>query len=316
MQLATKKGGKRAAGLLTRLRNDVRKNYILYVMVLPVVAFYVIFAYRPMYGIQLAFKDFHAKLGIMGSPWVGFDNFVRFFNSYNFSALIKNTVGISLYSLVAGFPIPIVFALFLNYLPLPRLKKVVQMVSYAPHFISTVVIAGMIVIFFQPDTGIVNVLLTALGGESVAFLSRPEMFKSIYVWTGVWQSLGWNSIIYISALSGVDYEQHEAAIIDGATKLQRMWHVDLAAIKPTIIMLFILNMGGLMNVGFEKIFLLQNPLNQSASDVISTYVYRVGLLNNDYGYSTAVGLFNSLINVVLLVLVNSVAKRATASSLW
>lgn len=278
--------------------------------------YYIIFAYVPMYGVQLAFKEFIARDGIWGSPWIGFENFERFFSSYNFIALLKNTLGISVYSLVVGFPLPILFALLLNYIRSTKLKKTVQMVSYAPYFISTVVMCGMIVIFLQADTGIINQLLVALGMESVSFLSVPEYFKSIYVWTGVWQGLGWNTIIYISALSGVDYEMHEAAIIDGATKLRRMWSIDLPSILPTAVMLLILNVGGIMNVGFEKVYLLQNSLNQSASDVISTYVYRVGMINNDYGYSTAVGLFNSVINVILLVSVNQITKKLTQVSLW
>mgnify|MGYP005794075971 FL=1 len=278
--------------------------------------YYIIFAYVPMYGVQLAFKEFIARDGIWGSPWIGFENFERFFSSYNFIALLKNTLGISVYSLIVGFPLPILFALLLNYIRSTKLKKTVQMVSYAPYFISTVVMCGMIVIFLQADTGIINQLLVALGMESVSFLSVPEYFKSIYVWTGVWQGLGWNTIIYISALSGVDYEMHEAAIIDGATKLRRMWSIDLPSILPTAVMLLILNVGGIMNVGFEKVYLLQNSLNQSASDVISTYVYRVGMINNDYGYSTAVGLFNSVINVILLVSVNQITKKLTQVSLW
>lgn len=299
-----------------RLFADMKRNYILYLMILPVVAYYIIFAYVPMYGVQLAFKDYIARKGIWGSPFVGLEHFKRFFDNYNFALLIKNTIGISLYSLLVGFPIPIIFALMLNYLRHEKLKKTVQMVSYAPYFISTVVMCGMLIIFLQPDTGIFNTLGRYFGLESVDFLSRPKLFKSIYVWSGVWQGLGWSSIIYISALSGVDYQLHEAAIVDGATKLQRIWHVDLPSIKPTIIMLLILNMGQIMNVGFDKVFLLQNSLNFKASDVISTYVYRVGLINNDYGYSTAVGLFNSVINLLLVVSANKIAKKLTSESLW
>lgn len=300
----------------SRLAKDISKNWILYVMILPVVVYYLVFAYAPMYGIQLAFKNYRIKDGIMGSPWVGFDHFIRFFSAYNFGTLIKNTIGISLYSILVGFPIPILFALMLNYLRNKYLKKTVQMVSYAPYFISTVVMCGMIAIFLNVDTGIINQIRNLLGMESVDFLSKAEWFKSIYVWTGVWQGMGWSSIIYISALSGVDYQLHEAAIVDGATKIQRMIHVDLPSIKSTIIMLFILQMGSVMNVGFEKVFLLQNSLNLSSSSVISTYVYNVGLINSDYGYSTAVGLFNSVINVVLLVAANQAAKKMAHESLF
>lgn len=285
-------------------------------MILPVVIYYVVFAYAPMYGIQLAFKNYRVKQGIWGSPWVGFEHFQRFFSAYNFKQLIGNTIGISVYSILVGFPIPIIFALMLNYLKNKFMKKTVQMVSYAPYFISTVVMCGMIAIFLNVDTGIFNTIRNLFGLESVDFLAKAEWFKSIYVWTGVWQGMGWSSIIYISALSGVDYQLHEAAIVDGATKIQRMIHVDLPSIKPTIIMLFILQMGSVMNVGFEKVFLLQNSLNQSSSSVISTYVYNVGLINQDYGYSTAVGLFNSVINLILIVASNQLSKRLTQESLF
>lgn len=307
---------KKKESLGIRLLKNMKKNWILYVMIAPVVVYYIVFAYTPMYGILLAFKNYKVKLGILGSPWVGLDHFQRFFSAYNFKQLIGNTVGISVYSLIIGFPIPIVFALMLNYLTHNRLKKVVQMVSYAPYFISTVVICGMITIFMAPDTGILNVIRGFFGLESVNFLAKPEWFKSIYVWTGVWQGMGWSSIIYISALAGVDYEMHEAAIVDGATKIQRMIHVDLPSIKPTILMLLILQMGSIMNVGFEKVYLLQNTLNKSAASVISTYVYEVGLINSDYGYSTAVGLFNSLINLGLVVAANQLSKRFAGESLF
>lgn len=307
---------KKKESLGIRLWKNMKKNWILYVMIAPVAVYYIVFAYTPMYGILLAFKNYKVKLGILGSPWVGLDHFQRFFSAYNFRQLIGNTVGISVYSLIIGFPIPIVFALMLNYLTHHKLKKIVQMVSYAPYFISTVVICGMITIFMTPDTGILNVLRGYLGMESVNFLAKPEWFKSIYVWTGVWQGMGWSSIIYIYALAGVDYEMHEAAIVDGATKIQRMLHVDLPSIKPTILMLLILQMGSLMNVGFEKVYLLQNTLNKSAASVISTYVYEVGLINSDYGYSTAVGLFNSLINLALVVAANQLSKRFAGESLF
>ena len=299
-----------------RLAKNIRKNWILYVMILPVVIYYITFAYAPMYGVQLAFKNYKIKLGIMGSPWVGLDHFKRFFNSYNFSLLLKNTLGISIYSLLVGFPIPIIFALLLNYIKNQYLKKTVQMVSYAPYFISTVVICGILSIFMNPDTGVFNAILKALGMKPVDFLSKPQWFKSIYVWSGVWQGMGWSSIIYISALSGVDYEMHEAAIVDGATKVQRILHIDLPSIKPTIVMMLILQLGSLMNVGFEKVFLLQNTLNKQAASVISTYVYEVGLINSDYGYSTAIGLFNSVINMILLVGANWFCKKFADESLF
>ena len=285
-------------------------------MILPIVAYYIIFAYVPMYGVTLAFKDYIIKKGILGSPWVGFEHFRRFFRAYNFKQLLTNTLGISVYSLLVGFPIPIIFALMLNYLNRPLLKKIVQMVSYAPYFISTVVICGMLNIFMAPDTGVFNHILNFFGLDSVNFLAKPEWFKSIYVWSGVWQGMGWSSIIYISALAGVNYELHEAAILDGATKFHRMIHVDLPSIKSTIIMLLILQVGSLMNVGFEKVYLLQNSLNKSAASVISTYTYEVGLINSDYSYSTAVGLFNSVINIILIVMANQLSKKVADESLF
>ena len=295
---------------------DLKKNWILYLMILPVLLYFIIFHYWPMYGIQLAFKDYSIKKGIIESDWVGMEHFTRFFSSYNFKNLIMNTLGISMYTLLVGFPIPIIFALLLNYLKSKKLKKTVQMVSYAPHFISTVVICGMLTIFMNKDTGIFNILRELFGLEGVEFLAKPEWFQHIYVWSGVWQGMGWSAIIYISSLAGVDYSMHEAAIIDGATKVQRMLHIDLLSIKPTIVMLLILQFGSMMNVGFEKVFLLQNSLNKSAASVISTYVYEIGLINNDYGYSTAIGLFNTLINVALLVGANLVCKKAAGESLF
>lgn len=303
-------------GLGKRLSIDVRKNWILYCMILPVAVYYLLFAYLPMSGIVMAFKDYKIKLGIFGSPWVGFKYFERFFGSYNFGLLLKNTIGISVYSLLVGFPIPILFALCLNYFRHKHLKKTIQMVSYAPYFISTVVICGMIAIFMDKETGIFNQIITALGGEPQAFLSKPQYFKSIYVWSGVWQTMGYNSIIYISALSGIDQELHEAAIVDGANILQRMIHIDLPGIKPTVMMLLILQIGSIMNVGFEKVFLLQNDLNMAASDVINTYVYRIGLVQNNYSYSTAVGLFNAVINLALVVAANQLSKKFAHESLW
>ncbi len=299
-----------------RVKHDLTHNWVLWVMFLPVIIYYAIFSYAPMYGIVIAFKDYKIRRGILGSPWVGFKYFERFFSSYNFWELLKNTLGISIYSLVVGFPLAIIFAILLHYLTTPRLKKTVQMVSYAPYFISTVVICGMMTIFMDPTNGVFNRIIELFGGESVAFLSVPEYFKTIYVFSGVWQGMGWSAIIYISALAGVDSQMHEAAVIDGATKLQRIWYIDLPSILPTIVMLLIMQLGSLMNVGFEKVYLLQNDLNFRASDIISTYTYRVGMINSDFGYSTAVGLFNTIINVIILVGSNAVSRKVAGESLW
>lgn len=310
------KASQKRQNIFQRLLKDIKKNWLLYAMILPVVVWFLIFCYKPMYGVLMAFKDYKIKLGIMESPWVGFKHFRRFFNAYSFTSLLRNTLWLSTYNLIVGFPIPIIFALLLNYLRQTRLKKTVQMVSYAPFFISTVVICGMIAIFTTQDTGIFNVMRGWFGMESVDFMSKPEWFDDIYVWSGIWQGMGWSSIIYISALAGVDYELHEAAIVDGATKDQRIIHIDLPSIKSTIVMLLILQMGSLMGVGFEKVYLLQNSLNKDAASVIATYVYEVGMINSDYGYSTAVGLFNSAINILLLVVANTVVKKISDESLF
>ena len=302
--------------LQSRIVKELRRNWILYLMILPVLAYFITFKYVPMYGVQIAFRDYRIKKGIIGSEWVGLEHFQRFFRSYNFKALLKNTLTLSLYSLLVGFPVPILFALMLNYLRSTRLKKTVQMVSYAPHFISTVVICSMLQIFCDRDTGVFNALLGLFGKEPVSFLADAKLFKHIYVWSGVWQNMGWNAIIYISALAGVDYEMHEAAIIDGASKLQRMRYIDLPSIKSTIVMLLILRFGSIMDVGFEKVYLLQNSLNRSVASIISTYVYEMGLVDHDYSYSAAVGLFNTVINVILLVGANTLSKKMADESLY
>lgn len=308
--------GSKGISIWKRIITDLRKNWILHVMMIPVIAYFVIFAYVPMYGATLAFKDYKIKLGILGSPWIGLDNFERFLSTYNFGRIIWNTLEINIYSLVVGFPIPIIFALMLNYLKYGKLRKTVQMVSYAPHFISVVVMCGMISIFTNYESGIFNTFRAFMGMKPVEFLGEAEWFKDIYVWSGVWQSMGWSAIIYISALSGVDQQLHEAAIVDGATKIQRMWHVDLPAIKPTIIMLLIMRFGSMMGLGFDKVYLLQNSLNMVESEVISTYVYKQGLIKADYAYSTAVGLFNSVINLILLVTFNTLSKKVANESLF
>lgn len=302
--------------LWSRVKKEMNRNWILYVMILPVIIYFLIFEYYPMYGVTLAFKDFNTKLGILSSPWVGFKHFKRLFQSYNFVTMLLNTLGISVYGLVVGFTLPIIFALMLHYVSNRFLKKTVQLVSYAPHFLSTVVVCSMITLFCTSDTGAFNILRRLIGLESVNFLAKPEWFKDIHVWSGVWQGTGWSAIIYLSALAGVDPEQHEAAIMDGATKIQRMWYIDIPAIKGTIVMLLILRMGSVMSVGFEKAFLLQNDLNYSASLIISTYVYEVGMLKGDYSFSTAVGLFNNVINVILLVGANYFSKKVLEESLF
>lgn len=303
---------------MTRKLNDIKKNAGLYLLLFPTLFFVGLFSYGPMYGIQIAFKDFSVRRGIMGSEWMDplFHHFIVFFSAHNFWQLLWNTLALSLYTLIIGFPIPIIFALLLNYLRFPKFKKVVQTVSYAPFFISTVVKVGMITVFFHNSTGLVNIFINLLGFESIRFIGTPEYFRHLFVWTGIWQTMGWSAIIYIAALAGVSPEFHEAAIMDGATKFKRMLHIDLPTILPTVVILLILNVGNLMAVGFEKAFLMQNNLNLEVSEVIATYVYKIGLLNAQHSFATAVGLFNSVVNLILLLLVNLVARKMADISLF
>ncbi|GIP19821.1 sugar ABC transporter permease [Paenibacillus sp. J22TS3] len=314
-----------AAGSVIREPGKVKRtvwkriilNWELYVFIAPAFFYFLIFSYLPMYGIQIAFKNFIPSKGILGSPWVGFDHFERFFNSYYFWDLIWNTLSISLYELVIGFPIPIILALAFNEVKSGFFKKMAQTVTYAPHFISVVVMAGMIITFLSPTTGIVIHIMEWVGIQPPDFLTDPRWFKTMYVFSGVWQSAGWGTIIYLAALSGVDPGLHEAAIIDGASRFQRVRHINIPVLVPTMTILLILNMGSLLGVGFEKILLLQNPLNMESSDVISTFVYRSGLVNAQYSFSTAIGLFNSLVNAILLIAVNQMVRRTSESnSLW
>ncbi|MFF2178423.1 ABC transporter permease [Lysinibacillus sp. NPDC058147] len=296
-------------------KKSIRKNWELYLLLAPVILYFLIFHYYPLYGLQIAFKDFIATKGITGSPWVGFKHFERFFDSYYFWRLIKNTIGIGVFTLLVSFPVPIIIALLLNEVKSLRFKKFVQTIIYAPHFLSTVVVVGMLLLFLKSD-GMINQVITLFGGTPIDFISEPAWFKSIYVLSDVWQTMGWSSIIYIAALSAVDPAQHEAAMMDGASKFQRIIHINIPAIMPTIVILFILNVGSVMAIGFEKVFLLQNDLNMSTSDVISTFVYRSGILEAQYSFSAAVGLFNSIINFILLIMVNRIAKKVSDTSLW
>lgn len=294
----------------------MKRNFDLYLLLLPALIYLIIFSYLPMGGIQLAFKRYIYSLGVWKSPWVGFDNFGRFFSSYYLTNLIANTVLISVYSLLFGFSVPIIMALFLNHINSTTFKRTVQTVTYAPNFISMVTIVGMVVLFLNPRTGSINIILKALGLEAINFLANPKYFRTIYISSGIWQSSGFGMILYLAALSAVDPELYEASEIDGATKMQKLIHIDLPIIKPTIMIVFILSLGGLMNVGFEKAYLLQNSLNISVSEVISTYVYKVGLLEGDHAFSTAIGLFNTVVNFILLVIVNQTVKLFSESTLW
>jgi len=292
------------------------RSWQLYVLLLPALVYIVIFQYGPMYGVQIAFKNFNPYDGIFGSPWVGFRHFTRFINSPSFWRLINNTVMLSLYQLLAGFPFPILLALGMNMVRSKRFNKTVQLVTYAPHFISTVVIVGMLNVFFSRNFGLVNHFLEWAGLNRVFFLGDAGVFRHLYIWSNVWQRTGWGSIIYLAALSSIDPTLHEAAVVDGATTRQRVWHIDIPGIMPTIAILLILNVGQLMQVGFEKAFLMQNALNLDRSEIIATYVYKVGLLQAQYSFSAAVGLFNAVINFLLLVIVNRAAKMLGQSGLW
>ncbi|MDF2650224.1 MAG: sugar transporter permease [Paenibacillus sp.] len=294
---------------------DIRKNKLLYVMLFPVLLYYVIFHYGPMYGAIIAFKDFSPRLGIWGSDWVGFEHFQAFFTGPYFWRTIKNTVLISFYQLLFGFPAPIVLALLLNEVRHALFKRTVQTITYMPHFISLVVICGIIKDFTVSD-GVMNDIIVFFGGERTTFLLEPSFFRSVYVTSGVWQHIGWGTIIFLAALTGIDQEQYEAAKIDGAGRWKQMTNVTLPGLMPTIIILLILEVGRMMNVGFEKIILLYNPGTYETADVISSYVYRVGLQDFNYSFSSAVGLFNSVINFILLICSNWLSRKFNDTSLW
>ena len=306
----------RGGELNGRIFKTIRREHQLWILAAPAVCYFILFHYVPMYGVQLAFKDFVASLGITGSPWAGLVHFRKFFNSFLFWRVIGNTLGISLYELAVGFPVPIIFALMLNEMRAATYKRVVQTAVYAPHFISIVVLAGMLYALLSPVSGMVNHLLALLGGEPVNFLAEARWFKTIYVFSGVWQHAGWGAIIYLAVLAGIDPALYEAARIDGATIRQKIVHIDLPMLMPTAVILLILSLGQIMNVGFQKAYLLQNLLNAEASEIIATYIYKVGLIKAQYDYSTAINLFNTVINMVLLISVNQIAKALRQNTLW
>ncbi len=301
---------------LKHMYKKIAINYELYILILPAFLYFIIFHYWPMYGVQIAFRDFVPTLGITGSPWVGLKHLSRFISSYHFVFLLRNTFLISIYGLVVGFPAPIILALMLNEVQNTKMKKFAQTITYAPHFISTVVLVGMITIFLSPTVGIINKIIVMLGGEETNFLQKADWFRTIYVFSGVWKEAGFSSIIYLAALTGIDPQLHDAARVDGANRMQRIWHVNIPGIIPTATILLIMSMGRMLSVGFEKAFLLQNSLNMETSDIIATYVYRVGLQGAKYSYSTAVGLFNSVINFVLLFSFNAISRKLGETSLW
>lgn len=294
----------------------LKRDISLWLFCIPGIILTFIFSYIPMYGVQIAFRRYNARDGIWGSPWVGLYHFQRFFDSPYFASTLKNTLVLSLYGLIVSFPIPIILALMLNSFRHRRYRKIIQVVTYAPNFISTVVMCGMIILFLSPSIGVINQIMQFFGMDAVNFMAKKEYWRHIYVWTGVWQGAGWSSVIYFAALAGISPELHEAARVDGATKFQLIRHIDLPMILPTATILLIMNCGSILSVGFEKAYLLQNSLNTSVSEIISTYVYKVGLLNNDMSYSSAIGLFNTFINMILLISVNKLSSKLSDNSLW
>lgn len=303
------------SGIGRTLRRDYRRNRYVYLMALPVIAYYIIFHYVPIYGLVIAFKDFSPRSGIITSPWVGFEHFRSFFASYYAVRVIRNTILINVYQLVFSFPAPILLALLLNELRSNTYKRYIQTITYLPHFISLVVVCGFIRDFTASD-GVINDIIEVLGGTRSSLLGRPEMFRTIFVTSGIWQEVGWGSIIYLAALSAIDPGLYESATIDGAGRMRQIWHITLPGIAPTIVILLILRIGKMMSVGFEKIILLYSPITYETADVISSFIYRRGLVGFEYSYATAVGLFNSLINFLMLIGANWLSRKYSETSLW
>lgn len=301
--------------IINVLRKQWARDKYVYLMLLPVMAYYIIFHYGPMYGVIIAFKDFAPAAGIIGSPWVGFMWFRDFFNSYYFWRLIRNTLLINVYDVIFGFPAPIILALLLNEIRCEKFKRTVQTVTYLPHFISVVVVVGMILNFLARD-GLVNNLIEMMGGKRTAFMIDPRWFRTIYVGSEIWQGVGWGSIIYLAALSNIDPTLYEAATVDGAGRWAQMRHITLPGIAPVVIIMLILRLGRMMSVGYERIILMYNPMTYETADVISSFVYRKGLLEMSYSYSAAIGLFNAVVNFILLITVNRVSRRFSGASLW
>lgn len=296
-------------------REGVRRSAPLYLLMLPSIVIFLMFTYYPMYGVVIAFKNFTPAEGILGSSWAGLKYFKQFFNSYQFWPTIRNTLVISFYTILVTFPLPIVLALLCNQMKAKRFKKFFQVSTYLPHFISTVVMCGMIILFLSPSTGIISKIVGLVGIKMPNLMGSAAAFPSVYVWTEAWQHVGWDSILYIATLSAVDPTLYEAATMDGANKWHKVLHIDIPALLPTATIMFIMRMGSVMSVGFEKVYLLQNPLNSSSSEILSTYVYKMGLVSNQYSLSAAIGLFNNVINLILLVAVNQIAKKLSDTSL-
>ncbi len=292
------------------------RNRGLYILLIPMLIYFILFNVLPIWGLQIAFRDFKPVLGITGSPWVGLKYIKKFVSSYSFWTLLRNTLVLSVYCLVICLPLAMFLAIVLKYLPMKRTSRFIQVASYAPHFISMVVLVGMLKTFLMPGSGVVNVILAKLGKNTIDFMGNPNYFPHLYAWTKVWSHLGFNAIIFIAGLTSVSEDLHEAAIVDGADKMQRIWNIDIPSIMPMMIILMIMEAGNLLNVGFEKAFLMQTASNLGVSEIISTYTYKMGLLSTQYSYASAIGLFNNVINCIVLVIVNKVAQKTTESSLW
>lgn len=292
------------------------RNRGLYILLIPMLIYFILFNVLPIWGLQIAFRDFKPVLGITGSPWVGLKYIKKFVTSYSFWTLLRNTLVLSVYCLVICLPLAMFLAIVLKYLPMKRTSRFIQVASYAPHFISMVVLVGMLKTFLMPGSGVVNVILAKLGKSTIDFMGNPNYFPHLYAWTKVWSHLGFNAIIFIAGLTSVSEDLHEAAIVDGADKMQRIWNIDIPSIMPMMIILMIMEAGNLLNVGFEKAFLMQTASNLGVSEIISTYTYKMGLLSTQYSYASAIGLFNNVINCIVLVIVNKVAQKTTESSLW
>lgn len=309
--MAAKPNVSKTSGMMIRpsVAKRIRKSLPYYLMILLPMVYLLLFKYYPMLGVQIAFREYKVRGGIWNSPWVGLKHFNAFFSSPTAGTIIKNTFLLSIYYLLASFPLPIVLAVCLNECRSTKFKKFTQMVTYMPYFISTVVLVSMILQFTDVSTGIINQLIVALGGEATNFMGNASYFRGLYVWTGVWQTMGYSAIVYLAALTGVPMDLYEAAKVDGASNLRRILSIDIPYIAPTIITLFILNTGSILSIGFEKVYLMQNSINTPVSEVISTYVYKIGVLQFSYSYSTAVGLFNSVVNLAMLLIVNTVSDR-------
>lgn len=297
-------------------KSEIKKSMPLYLLLLPSAVLLFCFSYLPLGGVIIAFKDYSPALGIIGSPWVGMDNFLQFFRSYQFPITMKNTLVLSLYGIIVGFPLPIALALMCNQMKTRMFKKVFQVVTYLPHFISTMVMCGLILIFLSPSSGLLANIFEIFGAEIPNLMANAGAFKHVYVWSDIWQHLGWDSIIYLAALSSIDPTYYEAATIDGASTLQKIRHIDLPLIMPTAMVLLVLRAGSILGIGFEKVYLLQNTQNILSSEIISTYVYKIGLQSCQYSLSTAIGLFNTVVNVIVLLLINFIAKKTTHTSLF